>query len=90
MDNEIELNLERTLGIWWSFIWRATLAGILGGGFLGFIGGFIVGMYGQPQIASAIGALMGWFAGVIGSIWAIRASLIKKRDGFRIVLIRNN
>ena len=83
-----EITLETVLGIWWSFIWRWTVVAMVVGGLLGGIGGFIVAAWGSPEISGAIGALLGWLASIPVSIWALRAALRKKRDGYVVVLGR--
>jgi hypothetical protein len=70
------LTFERTLPIWWSFIWRQTAIGGLIGGALGFVGGYLAAVAGSPQYAASIGALAGWLSSIPVSIWAIRASLL--------------
>lgn len=86
---ELELNLERTLAIWWSFCWRAVVAGTLGGVFLGFLVGVILGFSGKSELSAAAGALAGWLLALPVSIWALKAALTKKRSGFRLVILKN-
>lgn len=84
---EIELNLEKTLAIWWAFAWRAFLFSILAGIVLGFIGGFIVGIAGSPQLGGAIGGIMGFIGSIPVSIWSLQKALSKKYGKFSIVLV---
>ena len=87
---EIELNLERLLSIWWSFMWRAVVGGLLIGLVLGFIGGLLALLFGQPQIGPAVGGLMDWVGSIPVSVWALKASLSKKRAKYKIVLLGNS
>ncbi len=87
---ETELNLEKLLGIWWSFAWRFGLASIVSGAFLGGIGGFIAGFNGHPELAPTVGALLGFMSSFPVSVWALRAALLKKRSHYRIMLIKDS
>ena len=86
--SEVELTLEHTLTIWWSFIWRMVLASMVLGFVLGFIGGVIVGAMGHPQLGTPVGALLGWLGSIPVSIWALRAALAGKYGGHRLALVR--
>ena len=81
-----EITLEKALSIWWSFIWRTVLASMRVGLVLGFIGGFIVGAAGSPQLGGAVGAILGWLGSIPVSIWALKAALSKKHGGYSITL----
>ncbi len=87
--NEAEINLERTLSIWWSFVWRAVLLSMVVGASLGGIGGFIVGASGNPQMGASVGALLGWLGSIPVSIWALKAALSKRHGGYRLALIKD-
>lgn len=71
------MTIEKVLPIWWSFVWRATLAGIGLGFFLGFIGGFIAAATGHPEIAATAGALFGYLGSIPASIWALKVAIEK-------------
>jgi hypothetical protein len=66
------------------------LVGILVGFVLGFIGGFIVFAAGKPDLARAIGAILGWLGSIPVSIWALKTALSKKHDGFSLVLVKSS
>ena len=87
--NELEITLERTLSVWWSFVWRAILVSFVAGAFLGFIGGAIVGAAGRPELGGAVGAVIGWLASIPASIWALKSALNKRHGGFRIALFKD-
>ncbi|GAB1233607.1 hypothetical protein UT4_20770 [Ferrigenium sp. UT4] len=87
---EIELTLEKTLPVWWAFVWRSTLVSMLAGFVLGGIGGFIVGASGNPQLGGTVGALLGWLASIPVSIWALKAALSKTYGNFSIALIKRS
>ncbi len=85
---QIELTLERTMPIWWAFAWRAFLISMLAGLVLGAIGGFIVGVAGSPQLGGAVGSLLGLFAAIPVSIWAMKSALSKTYGIYSVVLIK--
>ena len=85
---EIELTLEKTMPIWWAFFWRAFLVSLLAGAVLGAIGGFIVGFAGSPELGGAVGALLGFFATIPVSIWALKSALSKTYGSYAVVLIK--
>lgn len=86
---ELELNLERLLNIWWSLVWRVLVGGFVAGFVVGGIGGFVLGLIGQSNLIPAVVAVLSWLAAIPVSIWALRASLLKKRSEYKIVLIKN-
>lgn len=65
------------LPIWWSFIWRSVLAGMLAGAIAGAIIGFVAGMLGYSEAAGPWGSIAGLLAGILVSIWALRATINK-------------
>ena len=69
------MHFEQLLSIWWSFFWRAAIAGVVCGVVLGALGGFVVGFAGFPRAAPAVGALMGWVGTIPVSFWALYATL---------------
>lgn len=69
-------------------IWRAVLVTIIVGAILGFVGGFIVGAAGQPELGGAVGALLGWLASIPVSIWALKAALSKKHGGYSVAMVK--
>ena len=85
---EIELTLEKTMPIWWAFAWRAVLVSMLAGFVLGAIGGFIVGVAGSPQLGGAVGSLLGFFASIPVSIWALKAAMSKTYGNYAVVLVK--
>lgn len=68
-------------------MWRLVLFGMVLGAFLGFSGGFIVGLYGHPELAPAVGALLGWLGSIVMSIVVMRIILQKRFPNFTIQLI---
>jgi hypothetical protein len=87
--SEIEVNLEKTIAIWWSFLWRTVLVSAVVGAVLGGIGGFIVGATGNPQMSASVGALLGWLGSIPVSIWALKSALSKKHGGYRVALLKD-
>ena len=85
---EIELTLERTMPIWWAFAWRAFLVSMLFGFVLGTVGGFIAGMAGSTQLGGAVASLLGFFAAIPVSIWAMKSALSKTYGNYSVVLVK--
>lgn len=88
MNETVELNLERTLSLFWSFIWRSFIGAVIAGVVLGFIGGFIVGAAGHPELGAAVGALLGYLGSIPVMIWALRAALLRKHTAYKVVLVK--
>ena len=84
----LEVTWERTLSIWWSYAWRCVLFSMLLGAFLGFCGGFIVGIAGRPDLGAAVGALLGWLGGIVMSFVVLRIVLRKSFTEFSIRLVK--
>lgn len=85
----LDVNLDRTLIIWWAIAWRQLVFGLLAGAVLGFGSGFILGLAGHAELAPAIGMLLGWLAMIPISIVVLRIVLQKKFQTFSICLISN-
>ncbi len=86
--DSLEVNLERVLSIWWSFVWRCAVFTGLAGAVLGLGGGMVVGAAGHPELGGAVGALLGWLAGIPVSIAVLRIVLRKRYSGFSVKLVR--
>jgi len=76
---EVELNWERSLKVWWSLVWRGVLFGFIAG----FIAGFIVGFLGFPNL----GGLAGLVVGIPIGMWVVKLVLAKSFSDFRIALV---
>ncbi len=61
---EIDVTWGNSVPVWWSFFWRATLFGALGGLILGFVAGIVVGIMGRPDLGAAAGAIAGYVAAI--------------------------
>ena len=85
---QLELTLERTLPIWWAFLWRAFLVGFLAGFVLGFFAGVILGAAGAPQLGGPVGALLGFLAYFPVSLWAMKAALSKSYSNYAVALVK--
>jgi len=85
-----EITLEKTLSIWWSMVWRAALVSMLVKAVLGFIGIFIVGVTGRPELVGAVGALLDWLWPIPVSIWALKAALSQKHGSYSVVLVKSS
>jgi len=84
---ESEITFQRSLSIWWSFVWRSVLVSIVLGAFLGFIGAVVAVLLGRPQLGSRLGGLLGWLGSIPGSIWALKEALAQKHAGHRVALL---
>ena len=71
----MSLDWNRLLPIWWSFFWRASIYGGVGGLILGAIFGAIAGATGHLDKASFVGGVGGYIAGVPASMLALRQTL---------------
>ncbi|MCA2919882.1 MAG: hypothetical protein IM445_07285 [Microcystis sp. M015S1] len=85
-----EITFKRSLSVWWSFIWRATLFSFVSGAILGAVGGGIVGMVGHPQLGGLVGGVLGWLVSIPVTMWAIYAALKRKHRGFNVVFLRES
>lgn len=84
----LEVTFERTITVWWSFIWRTAVFSMLLGAFLGLSGGIVVGIAGHGELGGAVGALLGWLGSIPVSIAVLRIVLRKQFNGFTIKLVR--
>lgn len=75
-----DVTLERVLSVWWAFLWRTALYGMILGVALGFIGGFVVGAAGRPDLGAPVRALLGWL-GSIPVSFVVMSIVLKKRYG---------
>lgn len=66
-----------TVPVWWSFVWRASLYGLLIGLVFGGIGGFIAAASGSPAYAHGYGQIGGLLAGIPASLIAMKQTLAK-------------
>ena len=85
---EIDVTWSNSIPVWWSFFWRATLFGAIGGGVLGFIAGIIVGVFGKPELGATVGAIAGYVVAVPVSMWCIKHILSKSFSGYSVRLVR--
>ncbi|MDP2015711.1 hypothetical protein [Hydrogenophaga sp.] len=85
---EVELTIERTLPIWWAFVWRALLVTVVTSVVVGAIGGFIVGVAGSPQLGGPVGAVLGFISAIVVSIWAMKSALSKTYGNHSMVLVK--
>lgn len=84
----LDVTLEHTLSIWWSYVWRCVVFSAVAGLLLGACGGFIVGSVGRPDLGAPVGALLGWLGSVIVSFVVFKIILCKTFPGFSIKLVK--
>ncbi len=86
----LEVTFSRATKVWWSLLWRAILFGMLAGGAVGFVIGFIGGAARvAPEQLSRYGGLAGLAVGIPVGIWVMQTVLKKSWSDFRIVLVPN-
>ena len=86
---EVEVTWGNTLPVWWSFAWRATVFGAIGGGVLGFIAGIVLGVIGRLDLATVVGAIAGYAAAIPVSMWCMKHILNKSFNGYSVRLVKN-
>lgn len=89
MMERLNVSWANTMPVWWSFYWRATVFGLLAGGLLGAVGGFVVAMIGRPDLAGTAGAVAGYAVGIPISMWCMKEVLGKTYKDFSVCLVRN-
>jgi hypothetical protein len=87
---ELEVTFGRAAQIWWAWVWRAVLFGMLSS----FPLGLLVSAIGIPLGFNAlqlmpVSMILGAIAGIIISIWAQGKILKKKFSTFRIALVQD-
>jgi hypothetical protein len=83
----LDITFERTIAIWWSFVWRSMLFSALLGAFLGLGSGAILGVLGHPELGGPVGAVLGWLGAFPVSIVVLRMVLGKEFGDFVIRLV---
>jgi hypothetical protein len=66
---------KQALLAWWSFVWRSTIYGAVGGFVLGAVGGGIAGATGHFDRARVVGKVAGILAGLLLSTLAFKQAL---------------
>ena len=66
---------KRALAAWWSFLWRSTVYGAVGGFVFGALGGGIAGATGHLDRARVVGIVSGYLAGLLLSTVAFKQAL---------------
>jgi hypothetical protein len=73
------MDFKQLLSIWWSFFWRSAIATPAIGFVIGAIVAVVVRLAGLPATPVAVTVVVGLVASILGSFWAIRATLKKHR-----------
>ena len=84
----LESTWARTMPVWWSFYWRATLLGAVGGALLGGALGVLLASIGRPDLTPVGGAIAGYLIGVPVSMWCMKTVLGKSYRGFAVRLVK--
>ena len=86
---KVEVTYGNASRVWWSFIWRVTLFGVMFGFVLGFIGVFTIGPFVEPETGRKIIApILGYLGAIPVSIWVFKKILSKKFKTFSVALIK--
>src|SRR5215469_337191 len=73
---ELDLTWHRTMRMWWFFVWR------------GFVGGVIIcAIAGFPQFSPLVAKVVGYPAGVVWSLFVLRMMVRKKYSDFSLALV---
>ena len=84
----VEVTWRRAFKVWWSFMWRATLFGFLGGVLIGFIIGVIMQIAGaSTDTIKAVCQIAGMIISIPIGIAVIRIILKKEYPDFKVALI---
>lgn len=73
--------------MWWAFVWRVMLIGMLIGLVIGFIFGFLGAILGNAVMGQMMGMGFSMLFNLPVSIWAYRAALTKRFDGYQLALV---
>jgi hypothetical protein len=73
----MKLSWNQSISIWWSFIWRATIYGVIGGAILGGIAGGLAVLTDSPASSIQWGQIAGYIAYIPASMLAIKQALEK-------------
>ncbi|MFO0433510.1 MAG: hypothetical protein ACK50G_03415 [bacterium] len=76
------MSFKKLLSIWWNMQWRGVVFGLPAGMLLGLIGGFVAGATRHVQQAGLFGGILGFPAGLVVSVWALREALLKHQVQF--------
>lgn len=73
--------------MWWAFVWRVVVIGTLIGLVVGFIFGFLGAIMGNTAMGQMMGMGFSMLLNLPVSIWAYRAALTKRFDGYQLALV---
>jgi len=89
---ELEVTWGRAIRVWWAYLWRSLLVGILGmiaGGIVGGIVGLILGVIGVPiNVIKIVCGTVGVLIGLPISIIPMKMVLGKDFGEFKLVLLQ--
>ena len=69
------MNTKSILLVWWTFFWRATLAGFLVGLVFGFMAGLVLALAGQERHIGWVAQTVGYVIGIPISMWAFLSAM---------------
>ena len=86
----VQVTWLRAFKVWWSLLWRGLLSCFLGGGLVGFILGFFMGLAKvNPETIKSACTISGYIVSIPIGI-AVTSLVLKNRySDFKIVLINN-
>lgn len=85
---EVEITWGKVAKVWWSFVWRSILYGLLAG----IVPGFIIGLIGaiahiDKSITLPLCLIAGSLIGISVGLWVTKKVLQNKYKDFRIALV---
>ena len=90
---ELDVTWQRTVKVWWAYLWRSLLAMVAAmilGAVVGFVIGLVLGAAGVgPNTVQLITAPIGGVIGLLISIIPMKMILGKDFGEFRLVLTSN-
>lgn len=82
---DAENSLSVILSIYWSFLWRSVIVGVLALLVFSFILGVVLAMIDKVELAEPLGGLATFVIAIPVGIWALGAALNKKHKGYSVV-----
>ena len=87
----VQVTWKRAFKVWWSLLWRGVLFGFLGGGLVGLILGFFMGLAQvDPEAINSACTVAGYIVSIPIGIVVTKLVLGNQYSDFRIALIAKN
>ncbi len=82
---EIEVTWNKTIRIWWAWVWRSILLSVAGGLIIGVLLGIISAVIGVKMPLTSV--ILGFFVGLYAAFYMLKRVLNKDFGDFKIALI---